>query len=331
MRNAQSLPRRVVLALAASALGAPVLAVPALAQAWPQRPVRLIVPNPPGGSSDILARILATELGARLGQPFVVENRPGAAGNIGVDAAVKAPPDGYTLGAATVSQWVINPFLFQHMPFETREIGWVSVAWDVYNVLLVPAAHVPATTVDAFVAWGRAQPNPLIFTSPGIGASAHLLGELFGQRNGLRVTHSPFRGSAEAVPAILRGDAQFAIDNLSAWLPLVRSGQVRALAMTSPERSPLLPEVPTMAELGRAEFTVGIWGGLFGPAAMPAEAVAAVSGAMQAIAADPAMQARFTAQAAVLRGTTPAEMLARADRERPFWQELVKLSGARAE
>ena len=326
MRNAQPFSRRAALALAASAL-----ATPALAQAWPQRPVRLIVPNPPGGASDVLTRILATELATRLGQPFVVENRPGAAGNIGVDAAVKAAPDGYTLGAATVSQWVINPFLFQRMPFETADIGWVSVAWDLYNVLLVPAAHVPARTVDEFIAWGRAQPNPLVFTSPGIGASAHLLGELFGQRNSLRVTHSPFRGSAEAVPAILRGDAQFAIDNLAAWLPLIRSGQVRALAMTSPERNALIPEVPTMAELGRAEFTVGIWGGLFGPAAMPAEAVAAISGAMRAIAADSALQARFAAQAAVLRGTTPGEMKARADRERPFWQELVKISGARAE
>ncbi len=326
MRNAKPIPRRAALALAATAL-----AGPALAQGYPQRPVRLIVPNPPGGASDVLTRILATELAARLGQPFVVENRPGAAGNIGVDAAVKAAPDGYTLGAATVSQWVINPFLFQRMPFEVGDIGWVSMAWDLYNVLLVPAAHVPAKTVDEFIAWGRAQPNPLVFTSPGIGASAHLLGELFGQRNALRVTHSPFRGSAEAVPAILRGDAQFAIDNLAAWLPLIRSGQVRALAITSPERNALIPEVPTMAELGRAEFTVGIWGGLFGPAAMPAEAVAAISGAMRAIAADSALQARFAAQAAVLRGTTPADMKARADRERPFWQELVKISGARAE
>jgi tripartite-type tricarboxylate transporter receptor subunit TctC len=294
--------------------------------------VRVVVPNPPGGSSDVLMRILAGELSARLGQPFVVENRPGAGGNIGVEAALKAPPDGYTLSCATVSQWVINPFLYRSMPFDVgRDIAWISLGWEVANILLVPAAHVPARSVDEFFAWARAQPDPLVFTSPGIGTSAHLLGALVGNRGGFPVTHSPFRGAAEAVPAILRGDAQFAVDNLASWLPLVRAGQVRALAITSAERSSLVPEVPTMAELGRPEFTVTIWGGLTGPAAMPGEAVGAVSGAMQAIATDPAVAARITSAGATLRASTPAAMAERAAHERPFWRDLVKLSGARAD
>ena len=321
------LPRRLLLV-------APALALSGLARAssWPDRPVRLVVPNPPGGSTDIFARLLAAGLSARLPQPIVVENRPGAGGNIGMEAVAKSPPDGHVLGIATVSQWVINPFLYRRMPYDPRtELTYVSLCWEVANMMVVPAAHVPAQDLAGFIAWAKARGQPLVFTSPGIGTSAHLMGSLFGRRTGIEVVHSPFRGAAEAVPAVLRGDAQFTIDNITSWLGVLREGRVRALGVAAGERSPLVPEVPTMAEAGQPEFVATIWGGIVGPAGMPAEAVAVLSAALQEIGRDPALAERFTAAGARLRGTTPAEMVARAERERGFWGELVQISGARAE
>jgi tripartite-type tricarboxylate transporter receptor subunit TctC len=291
--------------------------------------VRIIVPNPPGGSADVLTRIMAGELATRFGQPFVIENRAGAGGNIGLDVAAKAQPDGYTLAAATVSQWVINPFLYKTMSYNPRDdFAYVSLCWEMANILLVPAQVVPARTVPEFIHWARQQPNGLVFSSPGIGTSAHLLGELFGNRNGIKVTHMPFRGMGEAGPAMLRGDVHFAIDNLASWLPLVQQGQMRALAIAATERSPLLPELPTMPEVGLKEFVVTVWAGFVAPARTPAPIVARLSEALQEIGRKPEVARRFDAAGATLRGTTAEEMLARADRERSFWGELVRISGA---
>lgn len=298
---------------------------------YPVRPVRIIVPNPPGGSADVLTRIMAAELSGKFGQPFVIENRAGAGGNIGLDVAAKSAPDGYTLAAATVSQWVINPFLYASMSYNPREdFSYISLCWEMANILLVPANVVPARNVAEFIAWGRAQPDGLVFCSPGIGTSAHLLGELFGLRNGIKVTHLPFRGMGESGPAMLRGDVHFAIDNLASWLPMVRSGQMRALAIAAEERSPLLPELPTMPEVGQREFVVTVWAGFVAPKGTPQPVVEAVSAALQEAGRKPEVARRFTEAGATLRGTTGPEMLARADRERPFWQELVRISGARA-
>ena len=316
------LPRRVLLAAG--------LAVPALAQAYPTRPVRVIVPNPPGGSADVLTRIMTGELSAALGQPFVIENRAGAGGNIGLDVAAKASPDGYTLAAATVSQWVINPFLYPAMSYDPRaDFAYLALSWEMANILTVPTARSPAASLDEFIAWGRAQPDGLVFCSPGIGTSAHLLGELFGRRNGIRVTHLPFRGIGESGPALLRGDVHFTIDNLATWLPLVRAGQMRALGIAAEERSVLLPELPTLPQLGQTEFAVTVWAGFVAPAGTPPAIVSALSARLQEIGGKPEVAARFTAAGATLRGSSGVEMLARADRERPFWRDLVRISGAR--
>jgi tripartite-type tricarboxylate transporter receptor subunit TctC len=323
--------------LAAWALAAAFAAttLPAMAQtatAWPERPVRLVVPNPPGGSTDVLTRLLAEALRTRLGQPFVVENRPGAGGNIGVGGVAQSPPDGYTVSAATITQYVVNSFLYRQMPFETeRDLILASVTWEIANVLIVPAQHVPVRTLEELVAWARARPQGLVLPTPGIGTTSHLLGELFGTRFGIPVTHLPFRGAAEAVPVMLRGDGHFAIDGLASWLPVVRSGQVRTLAITSAERSPLVPETPSFAELGLPEFLLTSWGGFAFPAATPRPIVQRLSESLIAIAADPAMQQRFREAAARIRGTTPEEAMARIARERPQWGELVRISGARAD
>jgi tripartite-type tricarboxylate transporter receptor subunit TctC len=326
MLSMTHLPRRALLGTGLASLAAPALH----AAEYPTRPVRIIVPNPPGGSADVLTRIMAAELSGKFGQPFVIENRAGAGGNIGLDVAAKSAPDGYTLAAATVSQWVINAFLYPTMNYDPRgDFTYISLCWEMANILLVPASVVPARNVEEFIAWGRAQPDGLVFCSPGIGTSAHLLGELFGLRNGIKVTHLPFRGMGESGPAMLRGDVHFAIDNLASWLPMVRGGQMRALAIAAEGRSPLLPNLPTMPEAGQPEFVVTVWAGFVAPKGTPQPIVDAISAALQEAGRKPEVERRFTEAGATLRGTTGPEMLARADRERPFWQELVRISGAR--
>lgn len=323
--------RRLILAAAAGAG----LGRSAFAQGdgrYPSRPVRIVVPNPPAGSTDIVARVLAERLAARLGQNFVVENRPGAGGNIGMEQVARSAPDGYTLGAATVTQWVVNDFLYERMSYNTRrDLAYISMNWELANILSVPAAHVPATTVQEFIAWAKAQPSGVTFGTPGIGTSSHLLSELLGRRYGINVVHMPFRGGGEAVPAMLRGDIKFSMDGLATYLPVVRDGLVRALAITSSERSPLVPNTPTMAELGMSEFSLTSWGGFAAPAGTPQEILRLLAATLTEIAAEPEVQARFQGLAARLISSTNEQILARMDRERPVWGELVRISGARSQ
>lgn len=321
--------RRGVLATPLAAL----LPAPAVAQpAWPDRPVRMVVPNPPGGSTDVLTRILSAELARRLGQPFPVENRPGAGGNVGVDAVAKATPDGGMVISATVSQYGINPFLYRTMPFDAqKDLAFVSLTWDMANVCAVPAQHVQATALAAFVTEGKARGGGLAYGTPGIGTTAHLLGELFGRHFGIPVTHVPFRGAAEAIPAMLRGDTQYAIDNLVSYLGVVRSGQVRLLATTAEARMAIIPEVPTFRELGLEDFALMSWAAFAMPAGTPRPIVEKLSATLREIGADPEVRRRFADNAAILRGSSPEAVTQRLDAERPRWQALVRLSGARAE
>lgn len=297
---------------------------------YPTRPVRVIVPNPPGGSSDVIGRILAAELSTAFGQPFVVENRAGAGGNIGVETVARSTPDGYTLGVTTVTQLITNTYLYQRMAIEPmRALACVSICWENPNVLIVPTRIVPARTLPEFIAWGRAQPNGLSFCSSGVGFTSHLLGELFGLRTGIRVTHVPFRGAGEATPSMLRGEVQFSIDNLASWRGLIDRGDVTALAITDRERSPLAPEIPTMAELGMPDFTTTIFAGFIAPAGTPDAIVQAVSARLRQLSTRPDLAQRAAVAGAKLTGTTPEEMRERAERERPYWAELVRISGAR--
>jgi tripartite-type tricarboxylate transporter receptor subunit TctC len=316
-------------------LAAPLLATPALALAqgeWPTRPVRVIVPWPPGGSTDVLARLLAERMQTILGQPFVVENRPGAGGNIGADAIAKSAPDGHTMGPVTVGGWSINQYLYGRLPYDPeRDIVPISMHWELPNVFVVPAQHVPAASLAEFIAWARARRGGVAFGSPGVGTTPHLSGAMFTSRLSIEGTHVPFRGAAQTIPAMLSGDVHFALDNLASYVPVIQEGRMRALAVTSAERWPTLPEVPTMAEAGVADFVVTSWCAMAFPAGVPAPILARANAAMRSAAADPAFQQRFLAAGARALWSTPEEAAQRAARERPMWQEVVRISGARLE
>jgi tripartite-type tricarboxylate transporter receptor subunit TctC len=328
--------RRAVLAGAAVAAAAgQVSAGRAFAQAataWPERNVRIIVPYPAGGSTDVLTRILAERLKDKLGQSWIIENRPGAGGNVGIDAVAKSDPDGYTIGSATVGHFSINQYLYARMSYDSdRDLAPVSMTWDLPNVAVVPSEHVPSKSLAEFVAWAKAREGGIFYGSPGVGTTPHLSGALFCVRNGIKGTHVPFRGAAATIPAMLKGDVQFAIDNLASYTSIIESGQMRALAITSPARWPTQPAVPTMGEAGMSDFVVTSWAAFVVPKATPRAIVDKLSTALREVAADPSVQSRFQIAGARAFGSTPEEVVALAHKERPMWQEMVRVSGARLE
>ncbi len=308
--------------------------LPALSQerVWPDRTVRIIVPYPAGGSTDVLTRIIGERLKDRLGQSWIIENRPGAGGNVGIDAVAKSDPDGYTIGSATVGHFSINQYLYSKMSWDAdRDLQPVSMSWELPNVAVVPSEHVPARTVEEFAAWAKARDGGIFYGSPGVGTTPHLSGALFCVRNGIRGTHVPFRGAAATIPAMLKGDVQFAIDNLASYTGIIESGQMRALAVTAPKRWPTLPAVPTMAEAGMNDFVVTSWAAFVLPKGTPRPIVDRLSAALRAVSAEPSVQSRFEIAGARSLGTTPEDVQALALRERPMWQEMVRVSGARLE
>lgn len=312
------------------------LASPALAQApagqWPERPVRVIVPWPPGGSTDVLCRIICERLQAVTGQSFIIENRPGAGGNIGADAVAKSTPDGYTMAPLTLTVWSIAQFLYARMPFNTdRDLQPISMHWELPNVLAVSTAHTQARTAREFIDFARTKQGGVSYGSPGVGTTAHLCGSLFTARNSIDGVHVPFRGAAQIIPAMLSGDVTFAIDNLASYVPVIQEGRMRGLAVTSAERHPALPDVPTMAEAGVPNFTVTSWCAFGMPAGVPPAIVARASALIQQVSAEPATQERFLRTGAHARGSSPDAVWERARRERPLWQEMVRISGARLE
>src|SRR5476649_365020 len=294
---------------------------------WPERLVRIIVPYPPGGSTDVLARILADRLKDMFNQSIVVENRPGAGGNIGIAAVTSSAPDGYTIGAATVGHFAINQFLYSSMPYNPeKDMIPASLIWELPNVFVVASDYCPATTLAEFITWAK-QKGHTNFGSPGVGTSPHLSGVMFVNRTGIDAVHVPFRGAAQTIPAMLSGDVTFAIDNLASYIPQIQSGKMRALAVTSAQRWPTLPEVPTMAEAGMKDFVVTSWAAFVLPAATPRPIVDKLSGAMKQIAADETIQKRFLVAGARILSSTPEEAIAFAAKERAMWKDVVALSG----
>jgi tripartite-type tricarboxylate transporter receptor subunit TctC len=307
-------------------------ALPAVAQDYPSKPIRILVPFAPGGVVDTSTRILMQKMTERLGWNFVIENRPGGNGFIATTAVAKAAPDGYTLGAATIGQFSINQYLYRRMPFDPeRDLEPVSLTWELPNVAIVAAEKVPVQTLAEFIAWAKARPNGINLGSPGVGTTPHLSGELFGSRAGLTVTHVPFRGAAQTLPALLAGDVDFAIDNLASYVSAIQQGQLRALAVTSAERWPHLPDVPTMAEAGMPDFVVTSWAGWVLPKGTPRAIVDRLADTQRRLAADQDLQQRFLTAGGRLVASTPEEFAARAARERPMWREMVRLSGAMAD
>ena len=296
---------------------------------WPEQQVKIIVPFTAGGASDVLTRVLAEKLQTRLGQSFIVDNRTGAGGNIGMEAVKNAAADGYTISSATIGTLSINQFLFAKLGYDpVADFAYVTMIWENCNVFVVAPQH-PAKTVQEFLAWARKQPKGVTFGSAGVGTTPHLAGELFRVRAGIAALHVPYRGAAQSMPALMAGDTDFAIDNIASYMPLIKAGKVRALAVTSSTRWPTLADVPTMAEAGVPNFIVTSWGAFVVPKGTPAAIVNKLSAAVQAIAAEPAVQQRFLDTGARAVASTPAETAAFAERERVKWKEVVHISGAK--
>jgi len=296
------------------------LAAPALAQApWtPSRPVRLLVGFPPGGAADIVARKLAESLSAGLGQPVIVENRPGAGAMIAVDAVAKAAPDGTTIGLSPVAPLAVNPVLTpSRVPYNpATDFTVLAHVWDQPNVL-VGSLEVPASWPD-FLTWLRARPEEP-FASVGPGTSNHLTGELLSRALGLRLQHVPYRGSPAALTDIMGGRINLFVDNVITALPLVREGKVRALAVTTERRVEALPDVPTMAELGLPQVTVSSWQAVIGPARLPPMVVARLSAELDRAIRAPDMVAWMASIGAQPVGGSAASAQAMVDRERARW------------
>ena len=309
-----------------------VLALPALHAAdYPEKPIRLIVPYTPGGTADMLARTLGQKLTESLGQQVIVDNRPGAGGNIGADIAAKAAPDGYTLVMGTVATHAINPYLYPNMPFKPeKDFAPIVLLGTLPNVLVVNPS-LPARNVKELIALAKSKPGELAFGSAGNGTSQHLSGELFKKMAGVDMIHVPYKGSAPAVLDLIGGQVQLMFDNLPSSLPQVKAGKLRALAVTSPRRSPALPDLPTLAESGLTGFSITSWFALYAPTGTPAKIVARLNKeSAQAIASQDLRQ-QWTAQGIEPAGGT-AEQLAEFRRiEAPKWEKIIRESGARVD
>jgi tripartite-type tricarboxylate transporter receptor subunit TctC len=285
-------PTRRRALLAASALLLPPLA--ARGQDWPGRPVTLLVPYAPGGSNDVVARLLAPHLERRFGQPFVVENRPGGGGSVGMGAVARARPDGLTLLVSSASNHVFHPLISPDLGYDVREaLPGVAMLVDVPNVVTAnPALGV--STIPELIAKVRGMRGGISFASSGVGTSNHLAGELFRLRTGLDMTHVPYRGGGPALADLLSGTVQLAFMNLPTILPPARDGRLRILAVGTAERVPSAPDIPTVAEQGVADYAVRSWTGLFAPRGTPHPVVERVSAAAKEILEMPAIKARLT-------------------------------------
>ena len=276
------LNRRKTVLMAGLALAAPQFA---LAQAWPAKPIRLVVPFPPGGLIDIMARLVAPKLAQELGQPVVIDNKPGAGGNLGAAEVARAPADGYTLLMAS-PPLTISPALYPSMPYKPEQIAPVGLVGRVPNVLLVnPKSGI--NSVAELIARAKRQPGRMNYASNGNGTSLHLSAELLKSSSGTFITHIPYRGAAAAVTALMAGEIDMMFENLPSVLGQIQGGAVKALAVTTKQRSKALPAVATLAELGFPDFDVSSWYGLAAPAGMPAALVASLEQALQKLMRDP--------------------------------------------
>ncbi|MFO1199236.1 MAG: tripartite tricarboxylate transporter substrate binding protein [Burkholderiaceae bacterium] len=318
---------RILRPLAALLLAAS--AASAAAQAFPSRPIRLVVTFPTGGAPDILARILSEK--AQFGQPVVVDNVPGAGGNIGADRVAKAPGDGHQLVMGTVGTHSINGALYAKMPYDmVRDFTPVSLVASTPNLLVVNN-DLPVKSVQDLIAWGRANPNKLSFGSPGIGSSVHISGELFKSMTGVQMTHVPYKGRQFAIPDLVGGQIQLMFDNMPSALPMAREGKIRAVAQTGAKRSPAAPDVPTVAEQGLPGFDATSWFALFAPAGTPRDVVARLNAEVQRVYRLPDVQEKLKTLGLDAVLSSPEELARYQQAEIAKWAKVVKESGARAE
>lgn len=295
--------------------------------AWPARQIRILVGYAAGGSTDVTARIIGQALSERLSQPVIIENRPGAGGNLAAEATAKADADGYTLLMATSTTFATNPSLYKGLPFDVQaDFAPITLTAFIPNLLVVNPA-VPANNVADFVAYLKANPGKLNFGSAGNGSSQHMAGELFNSMAGARMTHVPYRGGALAVNDLLGGQVQVIFAPLVEVLQQVRADKLRALGITTTKRSPLLPEVPTIAET-LPGYEVALWNGLVAPAKTPPEIIERINKAAVDALRSRDLMAKFAEQGSEPVGNTPAEFKAFLASELVKWRRLVEISGA---
>ena len=329
--SAPVVSRRSTLALAMLAAFGTLAASPAAqAQAWPSKPIRYIVPFAPGGTTDIIARAVGEKLGAALGQTIVIDNKPGQGGSAGAAELARAAPDGYTLGGGTISSHAINSTLYGKLPYDPlTSFEPITLYATQPNVLLVHPA-VPATTVAEFVALLKANPTKYSFGSAGTGTSQHISGELFKTLAGVKMEHIPYRGSGQMLPELLGGTLPVAFDNIASAIPHMKSGKLRALAVTTSTRSGVAPEVPTLAESGLPGYELSSWQAVFAPAGTPRPIVERLNSEIVKILKSPEMLKRFAELGLDTVASSPAELAAVIRADVPRLGKVVKDSGATA-
>jgi len=302
----------------------------AVAQGYPARPVRIIVPYPPGGATDVMARVVAQKLSESWGQQAVVENKPGASGTIGSDLVAKSAADGYTL-LLQGTQHAINLSIYKQLPYDTLRdftpVAYIGRA----PFLLVLHPSVPANSVTELIAWIKTKPGGVNYGSSGVGGAAHLAGEMFKTAAGVQLTHIPYKGAAPAMADLVGGQVPMVFDPIPTSLPQVRGGRIKALAITSAQRSPLVPEVPTVAESGLPGFEVAAWFGLYAPAATPADIVGKLNTDVNRVLQLPEVKEKFAALGADTAPMTTDQFALHLRSEVAKFAKAIKDSGAKAE
>lgn len=300
------------------------------AQTWPSKPLTYIVPFTPGGTTDVIGRTIAQYLAPMLGQPVVVDNKPGAAGAIGAAAAKNAKPDGYTLFGGTISTHAINASLYPDLPYDPiRDFEPITLVGFIPNALYVNP-NLGVNNVQELIALIRKDPNARTFASSGAGTSTHLAGELFGDLIGVKLTHVPYKGTPQAFQDVVAGNVAFMFDQLTAGAPLVKAGKLKLLAVTTAKRTPLAPDTPTMAEAGVKNFEMMSWQAVFAPKGTPKDIVQKLNTDIVKILKTPEVREKMTNTMGIeIAASTPEELTALMQKEIPRWAELVKKSGAK--
>jgi len=300
----------------------------ALAQAWPSKPIRLVVPFPPGGPTDILGRAVGAKLGELLGQSVIIDNRGGAGGGIGADNVAKSPPDGYSLLLGTTGTHTINPNLYSKLPYDPiRDFAPVSLVVKYLNILVVNPS-VPAKSVAELIAMARQKPGQVTFGSAGNGSSNHLTGEMLATMTGVKMQHVPYKGSGPALNDVIAGQINFMFDQYSTVGPNIKAGKLRAIGIATKQRHPLLPDVPTIGE-SIPGFEVSPWYGLFAPAGTPKEIIARLNTELTKVMKSQEINDRMTTLGWDPVTNSPEEFTAQIKSELAIWADVVKKSGAR--
>ena len=319
--------RRIALLGACTLAAAGLLPAAAMAQPdanWPSKPIKWVVPFPPGGAMDVIARTLGEKAGRTLGQPFVIENRPGAGGNIGADAVAKSPADGYTIMITSIGM-ATNKALYPRLSYDpVKDFAPISLLAIVPNVLVVNTAKTTDKSVADVVAHAKRDPGKLTYASAGNGTSIHLAGEVFASMAGLNLLHVPYKGSGPAVTDMLGGQVDLMFDSITSARPHILSGKLRALGVTSAKRSATLPGVPTIAEAGVPGYEVSPWFAVFAPAGTPAAIVNKINAALIDAMKQPDTVAKFETIGAEPIGTTPQQLATHLDKELARWGALIK-------